>query len=73
VYTRSDPGLAAHVLDLGAVGFGEGGKMLVKTIVQSHRNEKCGGIDVHLLDTTPRLLSRIEDRRYPSFSYILRP
>jgi hypothetical protein len=43
--------------------------MLVKTIVQSRRNEKCGGIDVHLLDTKPRLLSRIEGRRYSSFSY----
>jgi hypothetical protein len=36
----SDPGLAAHVLYPGAVGFGEDGKMLVNTIVQSRKNEK---------------------------------
>jgi hypothetical protein len=55
VYTRSDPGLPAHVLYLGAVGFGEGGKMLVKAMVQSRRNEKCDDIDLHLLGTAPRL------------------
>ena len=73
MHTRSDPGLAAHVLYPGAVGFGEGGKILVKTIMQSRRNEKCDDIDIQLLNTAHRLLSRIEGRRYSSFSYMLRP
>ena len=38
--------------------------MLVNTIVQSRRNEKCDDIDVHLLNTAPRLLSRIGGRFY---------
>jgi len=38
--------------------------MLVNTIVQSCKNEKYDDIDVHLLNTAPRLLSRIGVRYY---------
>jgi len=43
--------------------------MLVNTIVQSRRNEKCDDIDVHLLNTAPRPLSRIGSRRYFLFFF----